>query len=89
MIAAAARAGGRGRPVNGDGAVRMIPLGGLGDIGRNMMIYEYGGEAIAVDAGLMFPQEEMLGVDLVIPDFEYLRGDPSPLRAVFLTHGHE
>ena len=69
--------------------VRMIPLGGLGDIGRNMMLYEYDGETIAVDVGLMFPQEEMLGVDLVIPDFEAVRGDPSPLRAVFLTHGHE
>ena len=69
--------------------VRMIPLGGLGEIGRNMMLYEYDGEAIAVDVGLMFPQEEMLGVDLVIPDFEAVRGDPSPLRAVFLTHGHE
>ena len=69
--------------------VRMIPLGGLGDIGRNMMLYEYDGESIAVDVGLMFPQEEMLGVDLVIPDFEAVRGDPSPLRAVFLTHGHE
>ena len=77
--------------MNGDGKlpVRMIPLGGLGDIGRNMMLYEYDGEAIAVDVGLMFPQEEMLGVDLVIPDFEAVRGDPSPLRAVFLTHGHE
>ena len=69
--------------------VRMIPLGGLGEIGRNMMLYEYDGEAIAVDVGLMFPEEEMLGVDLVIPDFEYLLDDPERLQAVFLTHGHE
>ena len=69
--------------------VRMIPLGGLGEIGRNMMLYEYDGQVIAVDVGLMFPKEEMLGVDLVIPEFAYLRGDPSPLQAVFLTHGHE
>ena len=67
----------------------MIPLGGLGEIGRNMMLYEYDGQAIAVDVGLMFPEEEMLGVDLVIPEFAYVRGDPSPLQAVFLTHGHE
>ena len=69
--------------------LRMIPLGGLGEIGRNMMLYEYDGQAIAVDVGLMFPDEEMLGVDLVIPDFEYLLEDPSKLQAVFLTHGHE
>ena len=69
--------------------VRMIPLGGLGEIGRNMMLYEYEDQAIAVDVGLMFPEEEMLGVDLVIPDFEYLLDDPTRLQAVFLTHGHE
>ena len=69
--------------------VRMIPLGGLGEIGRNMMLYEYDDQAIAVDVGLMFPEEEMLGVDLVIPDFEYLLDDPDRLLAVFLTHGHE
>ena len=71
------------------GALRMIPLGGLGEIGRNMMLYEYEGAAIAVDVGLMFPEEEMLGVDLVIPEFEYLRENPDLLQAVFLTHGHE
>jgi ribonuclease J len=69
--------------------VRMIPLGGLGEIGRNMMVYEYDDQAIAVDVGLMFPEEEMLGVDLVIPEFSYVRGDPSRLQAIFLTHGHE
>ena len=69
--------------------VRVIPLGGLGEIGRNMMLYEYDDQAIAVDVGLMFPEEEMLGVDLVIPDFEYLLEDPERLLAVFLTHGHE
>ena len=69
--------------------VRMIPLGGLGEIGRNMMLYEYDDQAIAVDVGLMFPEEEMLGVDLVIPDFEYILDNPSRLQAVFLTHGHE
>ena len=70
-------------------ALRVIPLGGLGEIGRNMMIYEYGDEMIAVDVGLMFPEEEMLGVDLVIPEITYVMRDPSRLKAVFLTHGHE
>ncbi|MEZ4503785.1 MAG: ribonuclease J [Dehalococcoidia bacterium] len=70
-------------------ALRVIPLGGLGDIGRNMMVYEYDGAAIAVDVGLMFPEEEMLGVDLVIPEISYLTDRPGLLQAVFLTHGHE
>ncbi len=71
------------------GALRVIPLGGLGEIGRNMMIYEYEDAAIAVDVGLLFPDAEHLGVDLIIPEISYLRRDPSLLRAVFLTHGHE
>ena len=52
--------------------LRIIPLGGLGEVGKNMMAYEFAGDIIVVDAGIMFPQNDMLGVDYIIPDFEYL-----------------
>jgi ribonuclease J len=69
--------------------VRLIPLGGLGEIGLNMMLVESGDDLIAVDCGLMFPDDEMPGVDYVIPDFSYLRARRDGFRAVVLTHGHE
>jgi ribonuclease J len=69
--------------------VRIIPLGGLGEVGKNMMVYEAAGEAIVVDAGLAFPRDEHLGVDLVLPDMTYLAERPNGVRAVVLTHGHE
>ncbi len=70
-------------------AVRLIPLGGLGEIGLNMMLVESGDDIVAVDCGLLFPDDEMPGVDYVIPDFAYLREHRARLRAVVLTHGHE
>jgi ribonuclease J len=69
--------------------LRVIPLGGLGEIGRNMMVYEYDEDIIIVDVGLMFPEEEMLGVDLVIPDITYVMEHAEHVKGVFLTHGHE
>src|SRR3954463_11685322 len=70
-------------------AMRIIPLGGLGEVGKNMTVYEQGGDAIVVDAGLAFPRDEHLGVDLILPDFTYLRDRGKPVRAVILTHAHE
>jgi ribonuclease J len=69
--------------------VRVIPLGGLGEIGRNMMAIEYEEQIVVVDAGLMFPEEEMLGVDLVLPDVTYLIERKEKVLAFLLTHGHE
>ncbi|MCR5352765.1 MAG: ribonuclease J, partial [Clostridiales bacterium] len=69
--------------------VRIIPLGGLGEIGRNMTVVEYADEIIVVDAGLGFPDESMLGVDLVIPDTQYLEENAEKIKGILLTHGHE
>ncbi|HEX7152720.1 MAG TPA: ribonuclease J [Thermoanaerobaculia bacterium] len=69
--------------------LRVIPLGGLGEIGMNMMVYEYGGDAIIVDCGMMFPDAATLGVDVIVPDMTYVWENMDKFRAVFLTHGHE
>ncbi|MEN8244989.1 MAG: ribonuclease J [Thermodesulfobacteriota bacterium] len=69
--------------------LKIIPLGGLGEIGLNMMVYECGGTIVIVDAGLMFPEDYMLGVDYVIPDMTYIRKNRSRVAGIVLTHGHE
>lgn len=69
--------------------LRIIPLGGLGEVGKNMMAYEFGGDIIVVDAGIMFPKNDMLGVDYIIPDYEYLKKKANRILGIFITHGHE
>jgi len=69
--------------------LRIIPLGGLGEIGLNMMVFEYGDSLFVVDAGLMFPEDYMLGVDYVIPDMTYLKENKSRIAGIVLTHAHE
>ena len=69
--------------------LKIIPLGGLGEIGLNMMAFEYGGTLFVIDAGLMFPEDYMMGVDFVIPDMDYLRQNQSNVAAIVLTLAHE
>lgn len=72
-----------------EGVLRVVPLGGLGEIGKNMMVFETRDDIVVVDCGLMFPEEEMLGVDLVVPDVTYLLDREEKVRAILITHGHE
>ena len=68
---------------------RIIPLGGLGEVGKNMMVYEYGDNILVVDTGIMFPENDMLGIDYIIPDFNYLLEKRHLVRGIIITHGHE
>ncbi len=72
-----------------EGALRVIPLGGLGAIGRNMTVYEYDGKLLVVDCGVLFPDVEQPGVDLILPDFDPIRDRLEDVQAIVLTHGHE
>ncbi len=72
-----------------EGALRVVPLGGLGEIGRNMTVFEFAGRLLVVDCGVLFPEVDQPGIDLILPDFSYLRGRLDDIEAVVLTHGHE
>lgn len=69
--------------------IRIIPLGGVGEIGKAMCVVEIDEELFVVDSGLMFPEDEMLGIDIVIPDITYLEENKERVKGIFLTHGHE
>lgn len=69
--------------------LRIIPLGGLGEVGKNMMVYESGGDILVVDSGIMFPENDMIGIDYIVPDIEYLRSQRDRVQGIIITHGHE
>ncbi|HBB28050.1 MAG TPA: ribonuclease J, partial [Clostridiales bacterium] len=69
--------------------LKIIPLGGLGEIGKNITVIEYNKDIIVIDCGMAFPEDEMLGIDIVIPDVTYLIKNKDKVRGLFLTHGHE
>src|SRR5215470_10980615 len=75
------------------GSLQIIPLGGLGEIGKNMMAFEYNSQVIIIDTGIMFPENDMLGIDYIIPDFKYLtqqaEQDAVNILGIIVTHGHE
>jgi ribonuclease J len=72
-----------------DKKLHIVPLGGLGEVGKNMMAIEYGDDILVIDTGLMFPENDMLGIDYIIPDFQYLLGKHQHVKGIIITHGHE
>ena len=78
-----------GGPHRVSGTLRVLPLGGVGEIGKNMTVVEYDGRIVVVDTGLRFPTAEQMGIDLVLPDFTYLRERVDDIEAIVITHGHE
>src|SRR5579885_1357660 len=72
-----------------DAKLQIVPIGGLGEFGMNSMALRYGDDIIVIDAGMMFPESELLGVDIVTPDFTYLQQNAALVRGLILTHGHE
>ena len=71
------------------GNLKIIPIGGIEEIGKNMTVFEYGDEIVIVDCGVAFPEDDMLGIDLVIPDFAYLLKNKEKIKGLVITHGHE
>ncbi len=71
------------------GKLKIIPLGGLGEVGKNMTAYEFNNQILVVDAGIMFPKNDMLGIDYIIPDYDYLRKKANKVVGIVITHGHE
>src|SRR3712207_9056342 len=71
-----------------DGTLRVVALGGLGEVGRNMAVLEYAGRLLVIDCGVLFPEDHQPGVDLILPDFDYISGRLDDIEAIVLTHGH-
>ena len=79
----------RSKKVSREQRLRIVPLGGLGEIGKNMTVFEYDQDILIVDTGIMFPENDMLGIDYIIPDFQYLKDKSDRIKGIVVTHGHE